>query len=57
MDTAKFSYGIREIFPKVKEVEHLHRGVDVYATHASVRIDDEIGEKDRFRMKTRLIGV
>jgi len=30
----------------------LHGGVDVYAAHASVRIDAEFGGKGRFRMKT-----
>jgi hypothetical protein len=48
----EFSYGKRVIFPKVKEIKRLHGGVDVYAAHASVRIDAEIGEKGRFRMKT-----
>jgi hypothetical protein len=52
MDTAKFSYRKRAIFPKVKEIKRLHGGVDVYAAHASVRIDAEIGKKGRFRMKT-----
>jgi hypothetical protein len=52
MDTAPFSYGKRAIFPKVKEIKRLHGGVAVYAAHASVRIDAEIGEKGRFRMKT-----
>ncbi len=54
MDTAKFSYRERAIFPKVKEIKRLHGGVDVYAPHASVRIDAEIGKKGRFRMKTNL---
>jgi hypothetical protein len=40
-------------FPKVKEIKRLHGGVAVYAAHASVQIDAEIGEKGRFRMKTR----
>ncbi len=35
-----------------QEIKRLHGGVDVYAPHASVRIDAEIGEKSRFRMKT-----
>jgi hypothetical protein len=52
MKTVKFSYGKRAIFPKVKEIKRLHGGVAVYAAHASVRIDAEIGEKGRFRMKT-----
>jgi len=47
-----FSCGKRAIFSKVKEIKRLHGGVDVYAAHASVRIDAEIGEKGRFRMKT-----
>jgi hypothetical protein len=52
MDTVRFSDGKRAIFPKVKEIKRLHGGVAVYAAHASVRIDAEIGEKWRFRMKT-----
>jgi hypothetical protein len=52
MDTVRFSSGKRAIFPKVKEIKRLHGGVDVYAAHASVRIDAEIGKKGRFRMKT-----
>ncbi|MCD4688301.1 MAG: hypothetical protein K8R55_03075 [Desulfuromonadaceae bacterium] len=52
MDTVLFLYGKREIFPKVKEIERLRGGVAVYAAQASVRIDDEIGGKGRFRMKT-----
>jgi hypothetical protein len=51
MDTVPFSYGKRAIFPKVKEIKRLHGGVGVYAAHASVLIDAEIGEKGRFRMK------
>ena len=54
MDTVRFSYGKRAIFPKVKEIKRLHGGVDVYAAYASVRIDAEIGKKGRFRMKTKL---
>jgi len=53
MDTVQFSYGKRAIFPKVKEIKRLHGGVAVYAAHARARIDAEIGEKSRFRMKTR----
>jgi hypothetical protein len=53
MGTVKFSYGKRAIFPKIKEIKGLHGGVDVYAAHASVQIDAEIGEKGRFRMKTK----
>jgi hypothetical protein len=52
MGTAPFSYGKRAIFPKVKEIKRLRGGVAVYAAQASVRIDAEIGEKGRFRMKT-----
>ena len=52
MDTVQFSYGKRAIFPKVKEIKLLHGGVAVYAAHARARIDTEIGEKSRFRMKT-----
>ncbi len=52
MGTAQFSYGKRAIFPKVKEIKPLHGGVVVYAAHARVRIDGEIGGKGRFRMKT-----
>jgi hypothetical protein len=52
MGSAQFSYGKRAIFPKVKEIKRLHGGVVVYAAHASVRIDAEIGEKGHFRMKT-----
>jgi hypothetical protein len=54
MGTASFSDGKRATFPKVKEIKRLHGGVAVYAAHASVRIDTEIGEKGRFRMKTSL---
>jgi hypothetical protein len=54
MGTVKFSDGKRAIFPKVKEIKRLHGGVAVYAAHASVRIDAEIGEKGRFRMETIL---
>ncbi len=53
MDTVQFSYGKRAIIPKVKEIKCLHGGVAVYAAHARARIDTEIGEKSRFRMKTR----
>jgi hypothetical protein len=52
MDTVKFSYGKRALFLKVKEIKRLHGRVAVYAAHASVRIDAEMGEKGRFRMKT-----
>ncbi len=52
MDTVQFSYGKRDIFSKVKEVKRLHGGVAVYAAHARARIDAEIGEKGRFRVKT-----
>jgi hypothetical protein len=52
MDTAPFSDRKRAIFSKVKEIKRLHGGVAVYAAHASVRIDAEIGEKGRFLMKT-----
>jgi len=55
MGTVKFSCGERAIFPKVKEIKRLHGGVAVYAAHARVRIDAEIGEKGRFPMKTRLV--
>lgn len=52
MNTVKFSYGKRAIFPKVKEIKGLRGGVVVYAAQANVPIDAEIGEKGRFRMKT-----
>ncbi len=52
MDTVPFSYGKREVFPKVKEIKRLHGGVAVYAAHVRAQIDAEIGEKGRFRMKT-----
>jgi hypothetical protein len=52
MDTVWFSYGKRAIFPKIKEINQLRGGVDVYAAQASEQIDAEIGEKSRFRMKT-----
>ncbi len=52
MDTVQFSYGKRAIFPKVKETKRLHGGVAVYAAHARARIDAELGEKSRFRIKT-----
>ena len=42
----------RRIFPKVKEIKRLHGGVVVYAAQVNVRINAEIGEKGRFRMKT-----
>jgi hypothetical protein len=51
-DTAPFSDEKRAIFSEVKEIKHLHGGVAVHAAPASVRIDAEIGEKGRFRMKT-----
>jgi hypothetical protein len=49
----QFLYGKRANFPKVKEIKRLHGGVGVYAAHASLQIDAEIGEKDRFLMKTK----
>jgi hypothetical protein len=49
----QFSYGKRAIFPKVKEIKRLRGGVAVYAAQASVLIDAEIGEKGRFRKKTK----
>lgn len=52
MGTAPFSYGKRAILSKVKEIKRLHGGVAVYAVHTSVKIDAEIREKGRFRMKT-----
>ena len=52
MAIVPFSYGKRVIFSKVKEIKPLHGGVVVYAAHARARIDAEIGEKCRFRMKT-----
>ncbi len=52
MSTALFSYGKREISPKVKEIKRLCGGVAVYAEQTSVRIDAEIGGKGRFRTKT-----
>jgi hypothetical protein len=52
MDTAMFSYGKRAIFPKVKEIKRLRGGVVIYAAQVNMRIDAEIGEKGRFRMKT-----
>ncbi len=52
MDTVQFSYGKREIFPKIKEIKRLRGGVAVYAAQARARIDAEIGGKSRFRMKT-----
>ena len=53
IDTVSFSYGKRAIFSKVKEIKRLREGVVVYAAQASVQIDAEIGEKGRFRMKTK----
>ncbi|OEU75230.1 MAG: hypothetical protein BA869_08880 [Desulfuromonadales bacterium C00003107] len=52
MNTVPFSNCKRVIFSKVKEIKRLHGGVAVYAAHASVQIDAEIGEKGRFRTKT-----
>jgi hypothetical protein len=52
MDTVQFLYGKREIFLKVKESKRLRGGVAVYAAQESVRIDAEIEEKGRVRMKT-----
>jgi uncharacterized protein YjlB len=54
MDTAWFSCWKRTIFPKVKESKPLHGGVAVYAAHARVQTNAEVGEKGRFLMETSL---
>ncbi len=48
----QFSIWKRVIFRKVKEIEDLSGGVVLYAAQSNPRIDVEIAEKDRFRMKT-----
>jgi len=36
------------VLPKAKEIRRLHGGVDVYAAHANVLIDAEIGKNRSF---------
>ncbi|MDK2848694.1 MAG: hypothetical protein PWP34_2047 [Desulfuromonadales bacterium] len=54
MDTARFSYGKRAIFPRIEEVKHLRGSVDVWDSQAGMRIDAEIGGKVRLPMNTGL---
>ncbi len=51
---ADFSYGKQRISPKVQKIKKLCGGVEGYAVQASVRIDVEVREKNRFRMETSL---
>jgi hypothetical protein len=44
-------WGANEQFCTVKEIKHVLGGVAAYVAQASVRIDAEVGEKGRFRMK------
>ncbi len=48
----KFSIWKRVVFRKIKEIKDLSGGVVLYAAQSNPRIDAEITEKGRFRMKT-----
>jgi len=52
----QFSIWKRAIFSKIKEIKEikdLSGGVVLYAAQSNPRIDAEIGEKGRFRTKTK----
>jgi hypothetical protein len=52
MGTTSFLDWKRGIFRRGKEIKGLRGGVDVYAAHASLKIDAAMAEKNRFRTET-----